>query len=342
MYGSPKVHKPGCPLRPIVEGIGSCTYNVAKALKDILRPIEGDPQFYIKDSKDFTSKLQEITVKEDEILASHDVVSLFTNVPIERALDIIKDKLHDDTKLKKRTNLGVEDVTELLALVLNTTYFQYKGTIYQQKFGAAMGGPCSPVVANIVMDHLFRKCQETAPENIRPRVALKFVDDSFEVVKKASLDALTDHMNQLDETGNLKFTSEEESDNRLPFLDTLVHRNGDGSLSTSVYRKPTHTDQYLHFTSHHTLALSRSVVRTLMDRAKNLVSKEEDKPHEVAHVKKALMMCGYPAGIIAGVLKKTAQSRQLSSNSDRDRRKRTQDHKGSSLVVLPYLQGLSE
>ena len=61
--------------------------------------------------------------------------------------------------------------------------FQYMGKMYKQKFGAAMGGPCSPVIANIVMDYLFRKCQEVAPENVRPRVALKFVDDSFEVVK---------------------------------------------------------------------------------------------------------------------------------------------------------------
>ena len=66
-----------------------------------------------------------------------------------------------------------------------------------------------------------------------------------------------------------------------------------------------------------------------MDRAENLVSKEEDKPLEVAHVKKALMTCGYPADVIAGVLGETAQSRQLSFYSDRDRRKRIQDNKGS-------------
>ena len=61
----------------------------------------------------------------------------------------------------------VDDIIELLSLVLNTTYFQYDGVIYQQKFGAAMGGPCSPVVANIVMDFHFRKCQEIAPPEIR-------------------------------------------------------------------------------------------------------------------------------------------------------------------------------
>ena len=161
------MHKNDCPLRPIVEGIGSCTYNVAKALKDILRPIEGDKQFHIKDSKDFTTKLKEIILGADEILMSHDVVSLFTNVPIPKALEITRSKLLHDSTLADRTNLEVDDIIELLSLVLNTTYFQYDGVIYQQKFGAAMGGPCSPVVANIVMDFHFRKCQEIAPPEIR-------------------------------------------------------------------------------------------------------------------------------------------------------------------------------
>ena len=136
--------------------------------------------------------------------------------------------------------MEVKDVTELLSFVLNTTYFQYKGTIYQQKLGAAMGGPCSLVVANIGMDYFFRKCQDTAPEGARPKVALEFVDDFFKVVDKSHLQTLTDHMNQLDDTGNLKFTSVEEENGKLPFLDTLISRNEDGSLSTKAYCKPTH------------------------------------------------------------------------------------------------------
>ena len=339
IYGSPKVHKTGCPLRPIVEGIGSCTYKVAKALLDILRPIEGDPEFHIKDSKDFVNKISDLIVLPDELLMSHDVVSLFTNVDINMALDITRNKLQNDHTLKKRTRLSVNDIIELLSLVLNTTYFQYNGRIYKQKFGAAMGGPCSPVIANIVMDYLFRKCQEVAPENVRPRVALKFVDDSFEVVKRAVIQALTELMNKLDATGNLKFTDEVEEAKKLPFLDSLVHRNDDGTLFTTVYRKPTHTDQYLNFNSHHPIAQRRGVVRTLMDRAQNLCTREQDKVEERAHVKQALVRCGYPAGFIDNVVKKTAQSR---SQATAAKPKKKQDKKGGSMVTVPYLKGLSE
>ena len=63
-----------------------------------------------------------------------------------------------------------------------------------------------------------------------------------------------------------------------------------------VYRKATHTDQYLHFNSHHPLHQNLGIVRTLMDRSENIVTTEEfeDKKEEIEHVEKALGACGYP------------------------------------------------
>ena len=129
IYGSPKIHKPDCPLRPIVEGIGSVTYNAQKFLKSILKPIEGDPEFFIKDSKDLVQVFGGLQLEPDETLLSHDVVGLFTNVSIILALEITQNKLEQDRTLKKRTKMTVADIIELLTLILNTTYFSYNGKI---------------------------------------------------------------------------------------------------------------------------------------------------------------------------------------------------------------------
>ena len=61
-----------------------------------------------------------------------------------------------------------------------------------------------------------------------------------------------DHLNSIDAC--IHFTIEKESDGQLPFLDILLKREEDGSISTSVYRKATHTDHYLYFHSHHPAA----------------------------------------------------------------------------------------
>ena len=77
-------------------------------------------------------------------------------------------------------------------------------------------------------------------------------------------------------------------------LDASTCREEDGSLSTKVYRKKTHTDQYLAFKSHHPLHHKLGVVRTLLDRSDSIITKPEDREKEEEHVCQALKRCGYP------------------------------------------------
>ena len=94
-----------------------------------------------------------------------------------------------------------------------------------------------------------------------------------------------EHLNSIDR--NILFTVEKESDGQLPFLDVLVMREEDGTISTFVYRKPTHTDHYLAFESHHPMEPKRAVIRTLMHRAAALcfsgVSRAQEEKHVQEH-----------------------------------------------------------
>jgi len=66
-----------------------------------------------------------------------------------------------------------------------------------RKFGTAMDGPVSPLVANVYMEYLERKILDTAPVELKPRLWQRYVDDILEVVKKTSVDELTDFLNSL-------------------------------------------------------------------------------------------------------------------------------------------------
>jgi len=87
----------------------------------------------VKNSKALAQKLSEVIIEDDEIFASHDMVSLFMNTPIDKALQIIRDRLNNDKTLKKRTLLNPDDVMDLCEFILTTTYFQSRGKLYQQK-----------------------------------------------------------------------------------------------------------------------------------------------------------------------------------------------------------------
>ncbi|XP_072017028.1 uncharacterized protein [Amphiura filiformis] len=154
---------------------------------------------------------------------------------------------------------------------------------------------------------------------------------------KDEVNALTDHINQVDDTDSIKFTYEEEKDGKIPFLDALTVRRDDGSIKLLVYRKATHTDQYLNFRSHHPLHHKLGVVRTLMDRKNRIVTEDEDKEREDDHIKGALQKCGYPDWSI-----KKVKDQMAKPKSKKERKKKDDSNKSKGLVVVPYVEGVSE
>jgi len=73
------------------------------------------------------------------------------------------------------------------------------------------------------MKHLERKLLDTAPADLKPKLWKRYVDDILEVVKKGS-GKLTEFLNELDDSHNIKFTYEVEQGGQLPFLDLLLNR----------------------------------------------------------------------------------------------------------------------
>ena len=149
-YGLPKIHKPDTPLRPIVSSCGSVTYGVAKELAKILKPLVGKPHTHIY----FVEQAKHITLAPGECLSSYDVSALFTSVPVDPALNIIKDLLVKDHTLKERTAMEVSDIILLLEFCLKNTYFSFQDQFYEQVEGAAMGSPVSPIGASLYMEYL--------------------------------------------------------------------------------------------------------------------------------------------------------------------------------------------
>ena len=80
-------------------------------------------------------------------------------------------------------------------------------------------------------------------------------------------------------------------DHKLPFLDCAVYIEEDRSLNTEVYRKPTHTNQYLLFHSHHPLEHKLAVIRTLHYWAESVPTKAEGKQKEHQHWIPKLGLC---------------------------------------------------
>ena len=134
IYGLPKVHKKNIQVRPIVSSrpIGTACYNLARFISDFLSPLVDKSRHHIQNSQDFVASIKDLKLDDNEILTSYDVTVLFTSVPVDGALEVIKELLQKDDSWKRRTYLNASQIITLLEFCLTTTYFKFRRQIYQQ------------------------------------------------------------------------------------------------------------------------------------------------------------------------------------------------------------------
>ncbi|XP_050707450.1 uncharacterized protein LOC126992689 [Eriocheir sinensis] len=225
-YGNVKTHKTGNPLRPIISQIPTATYTVAKKLNEILAPYT--PMSHaLTSTNDFLEILRTAPPADNHIIASLDVESLFTNVPVNRTIQIIMDRVYRCEETEP-LDIPEEDLRTLLEICTKEAPFTCpRGDMYCQVDGVAMGSPLGVLFANFFMGTI----ESMALKDQQPSIYARYVDDIFIRVK--NIDELQKLKQQLSNISGLNFTFEESQEGRLPFLDVLVSPQ-DSGFNTSV------------------------------------------------------------------------------------------------------------
>lgn len=218
--------------------------------------------------------MESVSLDDDEILISLDVVSLFTNIPIHLAIKNIMtqwNNLRDITKIPKTQFL------KILQFCLNdNNYFIYGDNIYSQTYGMPMGNPLSPTIADIVLDALLEQTlQELDKNNVKIKLITKYVDDLFAIIKKDDESTILTTFNGYH--NKLKFTIEREKDNFIPYLDMTIHRES-GGIVTDWYTKPMASGRIINF--HSTQPLKQKI-----NTATNMLTKAITLSHNKFHKK---------------------------------------------------------
>ena len=182
------------------------------------------------------------------------------------------------------------------------------------------------------MEEFERKALDTAPH--RPKFWGRYVDDTGVVNQQEHEQELFEHINK--QHDSIKFTIEREKDCRLPMLDVMMIRKPDNSIITDVFRKETHTDHYLQWSSNHPVQQKLGIVRTLMHRANTLIEDHSLREAEKEKVRVALRHCGYPEW----ALKEGDNTSKKQAHKDSHTRDKEQ--RPASYAVLPYMKGVTE
>ena len=327
LYGTVKTHKSNNPLRPVISQIPTPTYNLAKQLNCILSPYI-PVEYTLKSSEEFLEVIH--SKKAEGIIASLDVESLFTNVPISETIDIIIDYAFNHDSLPPPSGLPRDLLKTMLRICTTEAPFRCpSGNLYVQTDGVAMGSPLGVLFANAYMCAVEKK---TLSKLVKQPVFYKrYVDDiCLQVTDTQALEVLK---RTLEEHSVLKFTYEVEENKKLHFLDMTVSKTNEGNYVTQVYRKPTDIGRCMNASSACPSRYKKGVVRTYVRRALSHCSTWELVHQELQHVKQMLVNNGYSCTDIETEIKtaieqhmKKSQVVQGSGETNK-RRQETKVHK---------------
>jgi hypothetical protein len=296
LYGLPKIHKESMPMRPVVSYIGAPAYKLAKKLNSLLRTKSSfNPKYSLRNSLDLINKIQSVPLPRNAKLLSLDVDSLFTNVPCQETLTILKEHLE-----KQRLHPGeIEDLILLTTFCMKQNYFRFNDQYYRQREGLAMGSPLSPLMADIFMDN-FENKYLVHDRNIL--YYYRYVDDILIcwTGTKRQLDILFNKINNIHH--KIKFKLELENNDCINFLDLTIMRV-QGKHEFQIFRKPTHTDTVIHASSCHPWQHKMAAFNSYVHRLITIPLSEVNFKKELNILYHIATSNGYKRCIIDGILK---------------------------------------
>ena len=286
-------------------------------------------EYTAKDSFSFAEdiRLQEST----KSMASLDVDSLFTNIPLDETIGICCDLLYSNADIVD--GLSREEFKELLTIATKESFILFDGKYFQQIDGVAMGSPLGPTLANIFLGHNETKWLDNCPPEFKPVYYRRYVDDIFLRFDNIQcLHSFQQYMNMQHQ--NMNFTSELEENDSLAFLDVYVSRVvGSGRLITSVYRKPTFSGVYTNYDSFIPTAYKSGLVYILLYRSHRICTNWHQIDIEFNKIRSFMLKNGYPSVLID----KTVSFFLNKLYSTQPSPSATENNVKNYQIILPYL-----
>ena len=319
IYGNVKIHKINNPLRPIISQIPTPTYNLAKKINNIISPYI--PKNYTVNS---SSQFVDILLGNEAsgILASLDVESLFTNVPIDTTIDIIINRCFHNNYMSA-PKISPIILKEMLILCTKECIFKsFNGELYQQVDGIAMGSPLGPTFANFYLGDIEEKIFKITE---KPKIYCRYIDDIFLLAN--NIDEIHKLKEIFEKTSVLKFTIELNKNNELPYLDVLINNENNVDFKLEVYRKSTNNGLVMNGKGECPKRYKESVINSFLIRANKICNTEEKFYNEIDYIKIMLTSNNYNSKLVQESINKFLLNRN---------RTKLQKEKEKEQIKIPF------
>jgi hypothetical protein len=305
-YGIPKIHKNPPTIRPIVPCHSAISGPFAKVISKLLKPIVEAQPFVINSSKEFVSRLSNLTLSpySKYYLLSGDIVAYYPNIPPVECADIISSMWIDFYG-----NSRIED-ERLLLLGLKHAFtgliFQFEGSFYRQEKGISMGVACAPDAANLFGAYHENK---VVPHLLEANLVFygRYMDDTFAIVQANDTDTALATVNHIDIGGlELNWNCDDTS---MTFLDVNVFFDSGNTIHWTPFRKARNSLERIPWISHHPFDVKRGTFIGELSRIATLCSSPQYYVIESYYLACLYVARGYPINLVKKWLQKYMQSR---------------------------------
>ena len=274
IYGLIKLTKAVLCMRPIVPCTRWITTPASVVVDHLLQEIlrAAKPKQIVLDTKSLIRTLESSPqLCKGAVFVTADIASLYTNIDTEMGLRLVREFLTEQQVESRRADL----IMSLLAFVMHNAYLQFKGQVYHQVDGTAMGTACAPTYANIIVHQEERNVMRDFAASLH--LYLRFLDDIFAYIDADQVETFQQRMNSLHPKLKFEFVTHPTE---ASFLDLLIFK-GPRFASSGVFDLRTHQKKlnaylYLPWSSNHTEAMKKSFIQTELMRYIRNTSHAED------------------------------------------------------------------
>jgi hypothetical protein len=304
-----KIHKPGNPIRPVINNMKAPSYKIAKHLVNKLNAyLNLEYQYNVQNSTTLAKDLINLTIHEDHRITTYDIKDLYVNIPTDDTPTITKALLKKHNDPQTTTQL-----LTLLETILQQNYLTFQDRIYKPEKGVSMGSPISNTIAEIFLQHFESILMKQLIETKHIVYYTRYVDDILLIynTQHISPERTYDFINQIHP--NLHFNPTYEQNNNISFLDLLITRHPT-KLEIDIYRKPTTTDTTINFHSNHPNEHKLAAYRYYINRMLLLPLTEKRRQAEWNTIKSIAKNNNYPIHHITR-LKTQLQNKTRTTNT---------------------------
>ena len=296
---------------------------------------------HLSSTEDCMTALRNLeNLPEECIVASLDVVSLYSNIPIQESIDAAIELLEEHEESVDMFALSLSEIREMLMFVLESNFFEFDGAIYRQQQGLAMGNHLAPPLAIIFMSKFESRALSEYP--LKPLLYRRYIDDCILVwiFGIAAFLAFVDYLNS--RHPRIQFTAEythTTNSHTISYLDLSISVSG-GKLDWELFVKSSHSGVHLSYLSALPMETKIAVANNQISRAVNNATTEAGRQRGIEKITTLLLENHYPRRIIQSAIQHSDTARTTARIREQPHQQ-TPHRKGkrqyTSLVKVPYV-----